>query len=449
MSAPTSPGDLDARGPSLEVEAVVLGAGISGLVGASVILDQGADSALILDEYPGVGGNHLDVEIAGYTFDVGSFIFQDDSPLLVHFPELLPLYEPIEPSWGRLNPQGKVTSYPFSVRDDVLAAGPIELARILLSAAVGRVDSRNMATAYDFARRWVGARFLHRSGLDTYMTRLYGCPIDQIDVKLARSRMMWIEERARVPALIRQLAALARRTPPAAPNNRQLARPRGGFAALYAPAVDHLKRRGVEFGLDEAVHKINRVDTGFEIVTSRRVISAERVFSTIPLNRIASICDLPLPQLPTVTLISLFYSFDGRRGFDESILYNFSHDARWKRLTVYSDFYGPVDGRTYFTVETVADRSGTTVEEAADQFRQHTRLNALFVGDLRLEGSHTLTNAYPIYTEGSEARAADLVEALRGLGIESFGRQGAFRYQTTARVTTLEAEAAVRSAPLP
>lgn len=445
MPAPSSSVDLNTSAPDAKFEAVILGAGISGLVGASILLDQGATSVLLLDEYPGAGGNHLDVELGGFTFDVGSFIFQDDSPLLAHFPELLPLYHPIKPSWARLNPQGKVAAYPFSLRDDVLAAGPVELTRILWSAAVGRVDIRHLTTARDFARRWVGARFLHRSGLDTYMARLYGCPIDQIDLKFAQSRMMWIEERARVRALIRQLTAIIRRTPAGVPTNHQLARPRAGFASLYAPAVAALEKRGAEFGLGEHIHEVRRTGSSFEVVTSRGLISADRVFSTIPLNRVAGICGLPDPSLPTVTLVSLFYSFAGRRGFDESILYNFSHEARWKRLTVYSDFYGLVDERCFFAVETVADRAGTTVEEAAAEFRRHTAANGLFDGDLRLEGSHVLAEAYPIYSAGSDQRAAHLVEALSEFGIKSFGRQGAFRYQSTARVSTNEAEAALRS----
>src|ERR1700682_4075212 len=52
---------------------------------------------------------------------------------------------------------------------------------------------------------------------------------------------------------------------------------------------------------------------------------------------------------------SLFYSFSGERGFKESVLYNVSHAGAWKRLTVYSDFYGRVGGREFFAVEVNAD----------------------------------------------------------------------------------------------
>src|ERR1700757_270780 len=89
-------------------DAVVLGAGISGLVAASILQRQGARSVLVIDEYSCLGGNHIDCKVGDYTFDVGSYIFQDDSPLLAHFPELLSLYVAINPSWGRLTPYGIV-----------------------------------------------------------------------------------------------------------------------------------------------------------------------------------------------------------------------------------------------------------------------------------------------------------------------------------------------------
>src|ERR1700744_345663 len=61
-------------------EVIIFGAGVSGLVSASVLLNQGYRRILITDAYDHAGGNHIDWSANGYTFDVGSFIFQDDSP---------------------------------------------------------------------------------------------------------------------------------------------------------------------------------------------------------------------------------------------------------------------------------------------------------------------------------------------------------------------------------
>jgi hypothetical protein len=146
----------------------------------------------------------------------------------------------------------------------------------------------------------------------------------------------------------------------------------------------------------------------------------------------------------TVALISLFFSFSGDRGFEHSVLYNFSHEGSWKRLTVYSDFYGREGGREFFAVEVNSDHVSGSVAKAEQDFRDHVASNKLFVGDLRLEGSNYVTNAYPIYTENADVKASRIIAALRTLGVESIGRQGGFDYQPTARHTTQQAEVALR-----
>jgi len=66
-------------------------------------------------------------------------------------------------------------------------------------------------------------------------------------------------------------------------------------------------------------------------------------------------------------------------------------------------------------VEVNADHVSGSVEIAAKDFRQHTSENGLFTGDLRLEGSHTISNAYPIYTDKADERAANAIASLRTL----------------------------------
>lgn len=429
---------------ALDCDAIVLGAGVTGLVSASVLAQQGCRRILVVDEYDHIGGNHIDWSSGDCTFDVGSFIFQDDSPLLRHFPELLEHYVPIDPTWGRLNPQRMVTAYPISIRDDILAAGPYGVLQILMSAAYSRVFQRRIGNAREYARYWIGQTLLHRSGLDAYMARFYGIAPDKIDVKLAEKRMRWIGEHASLRSL---LGKVFRRKHHAA-TNRQLARPRSGFAALYNAARKNLESRGVTFALSANLQRLERRNQLHVLTLGDREITAGRVVSTIPIERICEVTGFQLPaRLESIRLISLFYSFEGKRGFDQSVLYNFSHAGAWKRITVYSDFYGPAAGREYFAAEVIAHHVGNSVEKAAEDFSSHVRANALFAGDLRLEGSFTLDNAYPIYSRGAAERAAEAVEVLKSIGVESFGRQGGFDYQPTARVSTIVAEAAL-DAPL-
>jgi protoporphyrinogen oxidase len=423
-------------------DVIVLGAGISGLVSASILLKQGYQNVLVVDEYAHIGGNHIDRSIGEYTFDIGSFIFQDDSPLLAHLPELLSRYVPINPSWGRLNPQRMVTQYPISMKDDLIAAGPVELLRILSSVLFARMFRRRLRNARDFAQYWIGARLLHRTGLENYMERFYGLPAESIDISFAEKRMFWIKEHASLSSALRRWVMPAPKSAP----NQQLARPREGFAHLYQGAAQRLERDGVVFLLGAKMQSLKKEDGEFFLEMGSRRVAANRVVSTIPLERIQNLCGLPFDEkLLTVTLISLFFSFSGNRGFKDSILYNFSHSGSWKRLTLYSDFYGKSGGREFFALEVNADHVSGSVETAEQEFRRHVSENGLFVGDLKLEGSHIVSNAYPVYTDKADERAAMAVAALRGFGIESFGRQGGFDYQPTARVSTLQVEAALGS----
>lgn len=425
-----------------DFDVLVLGAGISGLVATSILLEQGCSRILVVDEYGQVGGNHIDRAIGDYSFDIGSLIFQDDSPLLRHFPELLAEYVPIDPTWGRLNPQGMVTEYPLSLKADLFAAGPVEWARILTSALISRLFRRRLENARDFARHWIGARMLHRSGLAQYMERFYGQPPERIDLHFAEKRMGWVRSQARLRTHLRRFLTPAADLEPA---NTQLARPKAGFAALYRPAVERLTASGATFRLGAKMRGLTRTGGNFTLqLDGPATVTARRVISTIPIEHSARLCGAPLEeQLQTVTLITLFFSFAGERGFPHAILYNFSFEGAWKRLTVYSDFYGPAGGREYFAVEVNAEHVGGSVEAAEADFRRHTAANGLLGGDLRLEGSHVLENAYPVYTDNAAPKVERALAALRAFGVESLGRQGRFDYQPTARDTTVKAEAAL------
>jgi protoporphyrinogen oxidase len=418
-------------------DAVILGAGISGLVSASILASQGTGRIALVDEFAHVGGNHIDCSYGSYTFDVGSFIFQDDSPLLKHFPELLPRYIPILPTWGKLNPRGKVAIYPISIRDDIAATGLIEWGRMVASVAFARLFQRRTTNAKEFARYWVGARFLRQSGLEHYLERFFGVPADEVDIKFAKKRMLWISEHATVNVFFTRLLKRSK----APRKNRQLARPREGFSYLYEAAVQRLERTGVTLHLGAEMQSLKRNGQGFVLNLKDRDIRAKRVISTIPIERAQALCGVHAEKkLNTVTLISLFYSFSGDRRFPYSILYNFSFNGAWKRLTVYSDFYDKANGREFFAVEVIASQVGDSIDAADRDFRRHVQENGLFLGDLRLEGSRTVSNAYPVYTNQSGERAEQAIGALKAFGIESFGRQGGFDYQPTARVSTMQAE---------
>lgn len=381
-------------------DAVVLGAGISGLVSASVLKKQGCRRVLVIDSFDKLGGNHIDCTIGPYTFDIGSLVFQDDSPLLVHFPEMLPLYVPIDPTWGKLTPQGAVAGYPLSIKEDILRSGMWGCVRIGLSVLFARISRPNIRNARDFARYWIGDYLLRRSGLESYMLRFFGTHPSNVDLDFAEKRMLWLKEHSSPKALLRHLT----QHKSVAPSNRQLARPKSGYHHLYSVAVEKLRNQEVVFRLGYAVSKIEKIGSNFVVKTDHDMYTTDRVISTIPIKKALEICGMESGDgLASVTLISLFFSFKGNKGFDYSVLYNFSYDGCWKRLTMYSDFYGMVEGREYFGVEVIASHAENSVEIGERDFRAHVARNNLFDGDLILEGSRFVPNAYPIYVNQAQS----------------------------------------------
>jgi len=418
-----------------DYDAVVLGAGASGMISASILLNQGTDNLLLLDEYGELGGNHISKNIGAYSYDIGSFFFQAGSPLATHFPELMDYYIPSPYSIARITPRGTVAPYPFSIKKDVLAAGPAEWARIGLSLLRARMFTDADANALAFSHYWLGRRFTKRSGLENYMTRFFGVPPSAIEAIFAQKRMRWIKDNAS----LRKLYSYSRTKIP--PSPMQYVRPREGFAHLYGAVERSIRERGGEIRLGETINAIGRDDHGFRIETARGPIRTSNLISTMPIEKVTALCGIePERGLTTVALISLFYSFAGDRGFAENVLYNFTHDADWKRLTMHSDFYGLANNRSYFSVEVVTRGAEPDFTNADRDFREHVQKCGLFRGDLSLEGSALTKNLYPIYTTGSGEAAARAIRKLRDFGILSFGKQGGFDYQPTAWVSGIVAE---------
>jgi protoporphyrinogen oxidase len=435
-------------------DALVLGAGISGLVATRLLKRQGYQSIIVLDQYKHAGGNHISCDIGPYTFDIGTFLFQDDSPLMRHFPELLAAYHPASPGIGRVTPDGRILDYPMSIRSEILDAGIVEWLRIGGSLLRARLSFRPKRNVRDLLHYWIGPRLANTTGIENYISRFYEVPADKIEVSFALKRM---EAIARAASIRNQALKLLGKKEPWH-KGRSFVRPREGFPGLYQIAVRKLEAEGVRFRLGESFQALTREGNEFCLSSSGGTFLAETVVSTIPVDECLKLCGLAdRPSLPTMTLTTLFFSTDGQRGFRPTILYNFSASGRWKRLTMYSDYYGSQNSRDYFGVELSQQSFGgqnradeDSVDRCAEQFVQDVRQKDLFQGDLKLEGAYRLENAYPLYMHGVSSRANEAIATLRNFGIHSVGRQGGFDYLPTARHTTLVVEEALlgRRGPL-
>jgi hypothetical protein len=416
------------------IDVVILGAGVAGLVAARLLRRQGL-GVMCLETFADVGGNHRSRDIAGFTFDVGSIVFNSGFPFFAMFPSALALCVPFEQRIQRIV-NGTVRDYPFEVRE-ALAGGPVEIVRNAASLLAGKLSGMSPVNVAEHCRKHLGDRLYVKLGLKAYVERFYGIPDHEIDVRFADQRMQFVTNAARLDrvagAVAKRLGVLLAGKPEPPDVFHGLVRPRAGFPAMYGAAQAELEAEGVvfRFGVDPGA--IRKVEEGFEIGTGHGVVSCRRLVSTIPVSEALRRTGLPAADgLVSSDLLSLYVSFEGRRGFSAPILYNFDGGGPWKRLTMHSDAYGLVGGREYFSVEIPKPVASPDEADAAfSGFVAHVRGAGLFDGDIRLEGAEVTQAAYPAYTVGSTPVREAALDRLDAFGIETAGRQGRFDYLPT------------------
>jgi hypothetical protein len=306
-----------------------------------------------------------------------------------------------------------------------------------------------MDSARAFATRHVGGVFYRRSGLQHYLERLFGLPDEEVGAEFAEQRMGFLSRLSLARSVGREIARLwaAARIHPMMEDlgtDRVLVRPREGFSAVFAILEEQLAAAGVEVCLDTQIRGVHRRGGRFSIRTSRGDELFGSVASTIPVDTLLQAMgedqDEPLERM---SLLSLFYR--GRLLPDAGSLYNFTPRGGWKRLAIFSKFYGREEGEDYFTVEiTTRETDEPTKAALRADFEQHVRDLELFAGDVRWVGDCVSQDAYPVLRRGCKALAEDRRRRLQSQGIRLAGRQGRFEY-SNVETCVRQAQALVES----
>lgn len=403
----------------------VLGGGPAGLAAAKSLSEVDGIEVDLLEKSSRIGGLQHSVECEGLHFDIGTFLYFHNHGLFNAFPHIQPSFIPIKYTPTSVFPSGKMGAYPFTIPQFISDNGVLItfLAGLDLLSSKIRCDKDKSASEY--ARYYMGNTIYQRSGLAHYIRRLHDISGDEIDAKFARERLFFLSKLS--------LRNMAKKILPGgrskSPAKVWHVRPPEGLAAVYDRILQDLKASGVNVVLDCQLKSVKRQGEQF-LVESDGTKIYDRVVSTIPIpTMLELIGDKPDNNVETRDLISLFYR--GKIHKDASILCNFSYEASWKRITVFSRFYGPAEnGDDYFTVEiTSDDLSVENIKRLRKEFEDNAIKFNICPQPPRFLDSYLSLNAYPVFRRGKLPGVEREKQRLVDFGIDLLGRQGNFEYQ--------------------
>ncbi|SNB75054.1 Protoporphyrinogen oxidase [Arboricoccus pini] len=428
-------------------DVIILGGGVTGLTYARDLARSGQRVCLVEPE-DRLGGNQRSWSQGDYTFDIGAFFFTRGGPFLQTFAEVGEMFEDVKPSFGRINPHGAVLTYPVKPRELVRDLTPLELLALPVDLFLSRIRYARMRSAGDFARFYLGNLIYARTGLKGYIERFFSSSDHTVDVDFARKRMRWIADAASLRGRFQRRRV--RRVESGAV--QACVRPRQGFEALYARIGELLGQDGVTIITGADLQDLQRTPDGFALRVNGQQIQGDRVIGTIPGEAMARLIGLtPIETPPTLDLVTLFARAPERLNTPHGVLFNFTAEGRWKRLTMHSRFYAGYD-HDHMSIEiTSKDGAAEPVEEHLAAISRQLQATGLLKAPLELLG-HSLTgHAYPLYRQGVMAASQRLQAQLKAFGIELAGRQGNFDYIPSAdlAVKLVRAQAAARQTPAP
>ena len=382
----------------------------------------------LIEKSDHLGGLHRSVDVSGLTFDIGAFIFHADHELLGTFPFLHDVFLPTRVRQVSITPRGRTCKYPITLLAYLQDNGPLSLCYSALEIAYSKLRYRKQRSVPSLARYYMGSTIYRRCGLQRYIQRLYGMSDEEVGLEFALQRLGAIKQYTPIRILMRTLSTGVRNVLRSSPPKLELVRPAEGFGHVYRLIEQHLRAQGVTNHINTSVKRIRRDGNAFEVDFGDRVVRYARIISTIPIGSMVSLIG-GRPEKPPdhMNLYSIFCR--GRLRHDASILFNFTQDGHWKRITNFSAFYGRAGMDDYFTVEvTTRDTSDSHLSLLRQDFIQHAAQIGLFDGDPQVLDGCVTEFAYPVFRDGDGERLEREREKLRDFGIEFVGRQGNFEY---------------------
>ncbi len=413
----------------------ILGGGVAGITAAKALASQKGMEVTIIEKAPKLGGLSKGTEFDGLKYDIGAFLYSDIHWFFRIFPFLKDVFVEVRHVPTSIYGKGRYGQYPFHPKTYRKEHGNLNFALSSLSLLFGKLRYRNIETLTDYCQYYLGERVYKKSGLQRYVKRLYKRDDHEVDVKLGYSRMKTIGRFGLRKIIKKALSGQAvfnfRR-----PNSQIHVRPENGFGEVFRLLENHLLELGVIVSKNKAITGIRKIDGRYEISSGEGSDMYDGVISSIPFTVTQKLIGKTPDYLPSyMSLLTLFYK--GEILVDKNVFYNFTQQGEWKRITVFSKYYGRVDNQDYFCTEiTIDPKQENDVDQLREEFETHIR--ELGIADrLDLRGYKIIPFAYPFFGQGEMEKATHELDVIRNYGIGLIGRQGSFDYMTSSE--TVEA----------
>lgn len=424
----------------------ILGAGPAGLAAAYTLTQQG-QSVVVVERDSRVGGLAKSIEYKGFILDYGPHrFFTKIAPVLKLWDEVLGEDQVTVNRLTRIYYGGKYFSYPLKAVEALLALGPIETVKILVSYFQAQLfpnrHPRNFA-------EWVTGKFgkrLFEIFFQAYTEKLWGIRCTEISADWAAQRIKGLSllkaarnaifgNDGKVKTLIDQFQF-----------------PRLGSGQLYEKIGDHLRSRNQPVLLNTEVVQVHHHDFQVTQVTLRnrqtgqeQTVDCGGVISSIPISFLVQQITSPPPP-PVITAakslkfrntILVYLMVEGNQLFPDNWLYINEPSVQLGRVTNFANWSGdmlPNREQTPVCCEYWCNFGEPMWQQPEAELLMQAEQELRQIGLLHQEKVSggfivRLPRTYPIYAGSYKTDLAEIQGYLQQFqNLQLVGRYGAFKY---------------------
>lgn len=414
----------------------IIGGGLAGITAAKLLSEESDKNEIVIFESSdSLGGLQKSYKINNLHYDAGAYLYTELHQIFELFPELKQYFVKVAHKEVLITQEYTIRPFPYSLNNFIKDKGYFSIFFILTSMLRDKFIHRNYTDIEGYCKYFAGNYFYQKSGLIDYVRRFHA-NIDTsiIDKEFGEQRIASLQYHGLRKFIKRKLGFSNNKT--IVKNSPfRFVRPYEGFPFLFKKMEEILIQKAINIKFNQEIENISKVNNEFLIRHKNQNLDIfdEVIFST-PLITSCKLLNYTLPFLPKhIHLLSLFYC--GNVDIEANMVYNFSQIGQWKRMIIFSRYYGKVNELDYFTVEIpIINTSSEEIQNYINDFEQFITKTTYF-SQTKLQGQKVLYNAYPLLDKEVAAKKVETIEKIEQLyGVSFLGRQGKHEFLNSSPI---------------